>query len=497
MQISLCLFLAFIVLGPSTLLLGVDNKIESLLENFEFYAEKQRTVWEVPGMSISIVKDDKVILSKGYGQRGIIDTRPVDENTLFQIGSLSKAFTSALVAIAADKGTLKWEDSVISHLSTFRMSDPWVTTEFQIQDLLAQRSGLPAYAGDTQAFLGFTKEDILQHLHIIKPASSFRAQYAYQNVFFLVAAKILELQSGLSYEALLKKNLFDPLKMNNTSATLEDYLNNNNRAQWLMRHDNGTTTHLKDDFPNNDWNYIFGPAGGINSTAADMAKWMLLQTNQGTFQGKTIISATNMNRMTRRMIYAGEVNNRSMYYTLGWVNMDYSPHPIIWHDGSTLGVYNVAAFIPKEKLGIVILTNTRNTKLALALAMQFFDMYFDKPDLNWSKQLLTKVQMSPQATIKATNPQPPMKLSAYAGTYQNPIYGNAEIKVVNDQLILEIGKNNLQLPLKAWDRDIFTLQWPYEEKETKVNFYADENNRMVKMRIELLAKEGAGDFERK
>lgn len=476
------------------------DPVQSILKNFEKYAEEQQREWRVQGMAIGIIKDDKIILVKGYGQRGMDDKQPVDENTIFQIGSLTKAFTSALVSIGVDKKWLKWDDTVIEHMPEFHLDDSWVAAQFQIQDLLAQRSGLPAYSGDSQALFGFTAEDMMHHLNHFKSSTSFRSQYAYQNIFFVVAGHILEAKSKIDYSNLLKLEIFTPLGMTSSSTTLEEYSTSENRAEWLIHEKNGTIFHLKEDSPEANWSYIFGPAGGINSNIKDMANWMILQANQGKFKDQQIISSDNMKRMTRPMIFAGSSDEGiNSYNALGWVHRDYSPYPIIWHNGSTLGAYNAAAFIPEEKLGIVILTNGRNTLLASALVFQFFDMYYGKADQNWSQKLLAKVKEELKKTPpKVENPSPPMPLSSYAGEYQNPAYGKAVVKEVNRELHLIMGKNNKDYPLKPWDRDIFTMSWaPIEEDEIKVHFIQGDDGKIEQMEIDILMEEGCGEFEKK
>lgn len=491
-------FLLFFILNLFQLH-AQDARLEKILKKFDTYAEESRIAWKVYGMSIGIIQGDKIIFAKGYGQRGINDIRPVDENTIFQIGSLSKAFTSALVAISVDKGWLKWEDKVLNHMPTFRLEDPWATAEFQVIDLLAQRSGLPPYAGDVQSYLGFNQKEMIDHLHFLKPVTSFRSQFAYQNLLFLVASDILEKKNNMTYPDLLKKDLFTPLGMTSSSATLRDYLASDNRAEGVMHLNDGTIVSVPEDFPGINWNYILGPAGGINSNVKDMSNWLILQANQGKFQGKQIISTKNMNTMTRAMIYIGEAQETyPLYYALGWIRMDYSPYPIIWHNGSTLGVYNFLGFIPQEKLGIVILSNGRNTQLAAALALQFFDMYFEKADQNWSQKLLAKAkEQSKPKPDSIDDSLPPMPLTNYTGMYHNLIYGDANVREENGSLVLVIGKNKTALNLKHWDRDIFTLTWlPFEVEPLKVFFSLDEHGKVAKMQIDLLTKEGSGDFEK-
>lgn len=494
-------FILSLLFLVSILSLWSEEKTEKLLKDFETYAEAQRKDWNVQGMAIAIVKDGKVILSKGYGQRGLNDKRPVDENTIFQIGSLSKAFTSALIAIGVDKGWVKWDDKVIAHVPSFHLADAWATAEFQVQDLLAQRSGLPPYAGDSLLFLGYSHDDILDKLRFIETQSSFRSQYAYQNILFVVASRILERKSSQTYPQLLQTELFGPLEMTNSSATLKDYLSNENRAGWIVHLKNGSLYDLKEDFDDANWNYEVGPAGGINSSVKDMANWMILQTNQGKFKDKQLISTENMKRMSRPMIFAGNKDNIDNYYGLGWAIAEYSPYPIIWHNGATLGVYNFAAFIPQEKLGIVILTNGRNTSLATGLAFQFFDMYYGKPDQNWSQKLLTKMKERNKKTEdKIENPTSPLPLSRYTGKYHSDIFGDIEVKEEDKQLSFILGKKQQKFTLKPWDRDIFTAAWPTldldEGEPMKVLFTPDDKGNIDRMLIDVFTDEGEGSFDK-
>lgn len=478
-----------------------DDRLDNTLTKFERYADEARIKWKVPGVAIGIIQGDKIVFSKGFGQRGLTDTRPVDEHTIFQIGSLSKAFTSALVAKAEEKGLLKWDDKVVDHLPTFRMSDPWVTQEFEVVDLLCQRSGLPAYAGDSQSFLGYNAQEILDHLRFIKPISSFRSQYAYQNVFFLVAAEILKLKTGLNYQQLLQREIFEPLDMNNSTATLDDYLRAANSAEWLIRKPDGKVTVLNRDFPYRNWNYVLGPAGGINSNVIDMANWLILQANEGQFKGKQVIAKENMQMMHRPFIFSVEKEGISAFYALGWLHQEYSPYPIIWHNGATLGVYNVAAVIPQEKLGIVILSNVRDTQLSLALALQFFDFYFEKQGTDWSEKFLNLMLAAEKKHGEEALPKveilPSLPLDNYTGTYRHPIYGEVIVAKKGDGLELTIGKNKSKISLSHYSHDTFTLSWPYvDETGSKVYFFTDDSSLVTKMNVQLFSLEGDGVFEK-
>lgn len=198
-------------------------ELKAMLADFDQYAAKAMADWKIPGMAVGIVKDGKLIFGKGYGVKTLGGNDPVTENTLFQIGSTSKAFTSTLVAMLVDEGKLKWEDKVVDHAADFRMYDPWVTREFQIVDLMAQRSGMPAYAADTLFSLGFDRAYIKQAIRHIKPVTSFRGHFAYVNNLWLVAAGIVERYTGKTWEQTLKERIFDPLGMSHSSADMQSF----------------------------------------------------------------------------------------------------------------------------------------------------------------------------------------------------------------------------------------------------------------------------------
>lgn len=475
------------------------EEFELILKRFEAYAEKSLQDWNAVGMSIGIVKDEKVIYTKGFGQRSLQDKQAVTPDTLFQVGSISKAFTTALTAIAADRSLIKWEDAVIDHLPDFMLLDPWVTRQCEIEDLYSQRSGLPPYVGDAQALLGFPIEKIIHNIRFFQPITSFRSQFAYQNIFFSIGAKILEKITGKPWNTLLEEEIFKPLGMKGSSSSLQAYLKANNRAGWHLRKPDGKIIQIPDNFEAADWVYLYGPAGGINSSAKEMANWLILQANQGIFYGKRIISKENLARTGRPYIYIGERYGGSNFYCLGWIFLEYSPFPIIWHNGGTSGANNNIAFIPQDKLGIVVLCNTRETLLAEALTMQFFDMFYGKEDRDWSKKLLDE-QKEREKELQAKNlplehPLPALPLQNYSGVYVNEVYGNAKVDVDGEHLKIVIGPKQTIWTLKHFNKDAFSLWWPPEE--SKVFFYFDTENKPSKMVIEMLQGDGQGTFIKK
>jgi CubicO group peptidase (beta-lactamase class C family) len=435
---------------------------ESFLKQYEQFASEAQAVWQVPGMAIGIVKNDQAIYTKGFGVKELGTKDQVTVDTLFEIGSISKSFTATLMAIMVDEEKLKWEDPVINHLPNFLLYDPWVTRAFQIQDLLAQRSGLPSHGGDAQVYLGATKQKMIENLQYIKPISSFRSQFAYQNSFFLVAGEVLETVSGRTWQEQVKERLFAPLGMKNSNTTLKDYLAYPNATK-LHRRSKGEMKKISLDYLYRDVYTTFGPAGAINSTITDMTQWLKFQINSGTFKDSEIVTKTNMERLRKRFIYANKLFDADNYYGLGLVIREYSPYPIIWHNGGTTGCNTIMAFIPEEKIGIVILANAQGTELVQALMLQFFDMYYQKFSKNWNDQLfkqsLIAEKEAKEQNQRPMNPEAPLALENYTGIYTNSIYGKAEIDIQQEALRLILGQNQTSLKLKPWNHDSFEIEW--------------------------------------
>lgn len=483
-------------------LIGHAEEWDALLSEFEQYAEESRVASQAVGVSIAIVKDGKRIYAKGFGARSINDSQPVTPETLFQIGSMTKSFTSALTALAVDRKLLKWEDPVIQWVPTFLMYDPWVTREFQIEDLYAQRSGLVHHVGDNQGILGASADQMIANLHYFEPVTSFRASFAYQNVFFNIGGQALLKATGKSWQALLQDEIFLPLGMKSSSTDLSSYLKVPNRVGWHVLKDDGTIELIPETAVYAGTVYTFSAAGGINSTVLDMSEWIMMQTDSGEFQGKRIISKENLSRTHLAHIYAGNVNGLESYYCLGWGLQEYSPYPLIRHDGGTLGVSNNMAIIPQERLGIVILCNTRESILSAALILKFFDLYYKKPKVDWTKRLLDD-QKKLQARVLAkkapiANPLSALPLNAYTGTYTNPVYGDLLITVRGNDLVGQIGPRKTEWIFKHYNRDAFSFWWsPFEEGTSKVLFYMDAQNKPNQVFIEALSGEKQGVFVRK
>lgn len=481
-----------------------EKKLEQILNDFEKYVEKGMKDREIPGMAIAIVRGDEIIYKKGFGVRRLGEKEPVNEETLFQIGSTSKAFTAALAAMMADEGKFGWNDPVTDHLPDFRMFDPWVTREFRVQDLMAQHSGMPPYSGDFQSFLGFDRNHIIHSIRHIKPVSSFRLEFAYQNNLFLVAAQLVEKYSGKTWEENLQERIFTPLGMTSTTADMEKFLNSPNMAS-LHNRFNGKLAPFPKDWHFINWTKVYGPAGGIHSNVIDMSKWLRLNMHGGKFNGKQLVGSANLNFLhSPKTIASMGSNQPKQYYCQGWVYREYSPYPIIWHNGGTTGHNTMIAFVPNADIGIVAIANrTDESALPDLLAFKFFDMYFDKPEKDWNAEAMAAMAENRKKALeeapKRPSPvTPAMPNSACIGEYENDVFGRMTVSAKDKNLIITLGPNKTKFILSHWNGNMFMASIPEmpDGEGGFILFHADPEGNAESVEIDALNKGGIGIFKR-
>lgn len=438
-----------------------NEKLSEVISDFESYIEKTMADLSIPGMAVAIVKGDELVYSRGFGVRALNGTEPVTPDTVFQLGSASKAFTAALVAQQVDAGRLNWNDRLIDYLPDFRLYDPWATREFTVTDALSHRSGLPANAGNFLITLGYDGDYAMRALRNIQPVYSFRSASGYSNIFPLWAARLVESLAGKSWEENVETNIFEQLGMNNSSIGLDAYQSAKNVAagHWVIRAINGSrVVALPENWSYRSWVYTVGPAGGINSNAADMAKWIRMQMNNGSCDGRQIISKKSIDAMHSPYVSDGA----GSYEGLGWIYSEYSPYPIIWHDGGTFGQTSMVAFVPGERLGIVILVNAFYLGLPDVLAIRFIDQYFGKPEVDYVARYIENMKaMAEAANVSSSDKDyPPLPLEHYEGNYSSDVYGQAQIIARNGSLTAIMGPRKLELAMEPWIRDTFKITLP-------------------------------------
>jgi CubicO group peptidase (beta-lactamase class C family) len=471
---------------------------EAPLTGLDDYVNKAIKDWEVPGLAIAVIKDDRIVLAKGYGVRELGKPAPVDEHTLFAIGSSSKAFTAASIAMLVDEGKLKWDDPATKYLSGFQLYDPYTTHELTVRDLLSHRSGLER--GDLLWYAStYDRNEVLRRIRYLKPTWSLRSHFGYQNIMFLAAGQIVPSLTGKSWDDFVRERIFTPLGMNSSSTSIKA----------LASSDNVATPHTKFDDKVEPvvWRNIdnIGPAGSINSNVVDMAQWVRLQLGDGVYQGKQLLSAATVKEMhSPQTIIPLEGVNAKLYpeahfltYGMGWFLSDYRGRKVVEHGGAIDGMRAEVAMMPEEKLGLVILTNRHTTVLGQALMYRIFDAYLGGQPRDWSAEILKSFKaLEDQAKaaqkkaeaerVKGTSPSLP--LEKYAGDYQSEMYGDAKVTFEDGKLVAHFGPN-FTGDLEHWNFDTFNVKWRDRmEGKTFVTFRLNKQGKAEGMNIEGIAE---------
>jgi CubicO group peptidase (beta-lactamase class C family) len=471
------------------------------LQGFDDYVNKAIKDWEVPGIAIAIVKDDKIVFAKGYGVRELGKPSPVDERTLFAIGSSSKAFTAATVAMLVDEGKLKWDDPATKYLPSLQLYDPYATRELTVRDLLSHRVGLER--GDLLWYASpYDRSEVLRRIRYLKPSSSMRSRFGYQNVMFLAAGQIIPSITGKDWDDFTRERIFVPLGMTATGTSIKTLANSNDVA----------APHSKfgDKVESIAWRNIdnIAPAGSINSNVVDMAQWVRLQLGGGKYQNKQLISPTAIKEMhAPQTIIPLEGAMEKLYpeahflsYGLGWFLSDYRGRKLVEHGGAIDGMRALVAMMPEEKMGIVILTNLGGTTLPMPLAYRIFDAYLGAQPRDWSADMLKTIktlqEQGKAAALKAESERvkgtsTSLAMEKYAGEYQNEMYGDSKIVFENGKLTAQFGPNYTG-DLEHWHYDVFRITW--RDRTQGKGFVSFRLNRQGK--VEMMNIENIADFTR-
>ncbi len=435
-------------------------RVQAIIPALEDYVSKGMARWQIPGAAVGVVVDDDVVYARGFGLRDLSASAPVDANTVFGIGSTTKAFAAATEAIMVDRGKMRWTDRVLDHDPAFRLHDSWVTREFEILDLLAQRSGTAPHVLDPMWGLGFSSDDMVAALRHVRPVSSFRTTFAYQNILHLVAGGIVARQAAAkSWGDALKTLILEPLGMKDTSSTTAALLAAPNRAvgHAMM---NGKLQPF-DPPPTFD---VVGPAGAMNASVADLLKWLRLQTGRGSFEGKRVISEENLTETWRPRVEIPGIPGfpvNSAAYASGWIFQLSANGRFIWHNGGTGLIKAHVGFIPDQRVGFVMLTNEGANALQDATGLWFYDRVLGNPEVDYSAQYRGKLDAArreAEAAIRRPEPPvPPGGLGDYVGHYRSPVLKAATIGIVGGSLRLTFEATRYPLILRPWSGEVFSL----------------------------------------
>lgn len=431
------------------------------------YVEQAMRDWGVPGLAIAIVKNDSVVLARGYGVREVGKPATVDAHTLFAIGSNTKAFTSALVGLLVDEGKMRWDDPVTRYLPSFQLYDPYASREITIRDVLSHRSGLGRRADMLWYGSPFGRDEILRRIRFLQPNSSFRSQYGYQNIMFLAAGQASAAAGGASWDALITDRIFRPLGMRESNTSVTQLQGQANVAAPHLQV-NGKARAIP-------WRNIdnVAPAGSINSTVFDMAKWVRMQLAGGVVDGKPFLRPRTFAEMRSPQTIipmARDTLLPSTHFTsygMGWVLQDYLGREQVWHTGGIDGMLSEVRLVPEEKLGIVVLSNSEGHNMNGAIVLRILDAYLGAPARDWSAIHLARYKAGQarqaaaekavlEARVQGTKPS--LALAKYAGTYSDSLYGESTVALENGRLVLRFGPS-FTGDLEHWQFDTFRITW--------------------------------------
>jgi CubicO group peptidase (beta-lactamase class C family) len=458
------------------------------LSSLDAFIESAMKEWRVPGLGLAVVRDGEVVLARGYGVRAKGKTEAVDADTIFAIGSSSKAFTAACIGLLVDQKKVDWDDPVIKHLPGFALHDAYATRDLTVRDLLTHRGGL-ARADQLWYGSGFGRAEILHRFREVEPSWGFRSRFGYQNIMFLAAGELYAAVAGESWDDCIAKRFFAPLAMKRSTTSVDP----------LPGVENVATPHdeIEGEVVTVPWYDLdnVAPAGSINSSAREMAAWLKLQLGAG----PAILSeATLRETHTPQMVVRKEGSWANYFpastlitYGLGWFVDDYRGEIVVEHGGSIDGMRALVSMIPEEKIGVVVLTNRGGQILPEAVRYRVFDTLLGLEPMDWSAKMLAAVQKlrdderkerEKEKAARVASTKPSLALPAYAGVYTHPAYGDATIGVTNGALVLNRGEGVADL--EHWHYDTFQAKFRNPRMGTMlVTFEVDASGKPAELEL--------------
>lgn len=430
---------------------------------FDAHVRRVLAAFNTPGAAIGIVRDGRVVLARGYGVRRHDGQEPVDQRTVFQIASNTKAFTAAALAMLVDSGRLAWRDRVVDHLPWFQMSDPYVTREMTVEDLLVHRSGLPLGGGDLLWFHStYSSKEIVRRLRYVPLATSFRSAYAYDNVLYIAAGELVEAVAGVPWERFVRERIFRPLAMAGTGATDAERVAAANIAAPHGMVDGRLTVVYWDSVD------AIAGAGAIHSSVRDMTRWLQVLLDSGRVDAtRRLWSAPRTGDLWRgRTILNPPAGATLQEYALGFNVYDLQGHKIVTHTGGLAGMISRVMLIPGQRTGFVILTNAESAAMN-ALTLYLRDYYTGAPATDWVARFQApgarfdeRAHEARLDSLRARNTTPSLPPAGYAGRYADVWYGDVTLTEENGRLVVRFGRSPTYTgDLAHWHHDVFRITW--------------------------------------
>ena len=468
--------LACLAQAPAAPTLGLD---------FDQFVERTMKDWKVPGMAVAVVKDGKVILSKGYGLRDVKNNKPVSDHTLFAIGSATKSFTVATLGSLVGQGKVEWDKPVRDYMPEFRMYDDFATDRMTPRDLVTHRSGMPRH--DTMWYnVEMPRGDVVARLRYLEPSKDLRAYFQYNNLMFLTAGYLTEKLTGRTWEQSVKALIFDPLGMTGSNFSVTASQKAPDFALPYEKDDKEVVHEIP--FRNID---TVGPAGSINSNVADMIHYVQMHLAKGKFDGKQVIAAADAEQMQMPQMVINtpiifpEIGHAQ--YGMGLFITTYRGHKLVNHGGNIDGFSALVSFLPQDNIGLVVLTNLNGTPYPSILERNIYERLLGMNQTDWNDRLLKRVAAGKASeeeakkkgyTPRVPNTHPSHPLADYAGDYNNPAYGTIHLEPQGEDF--KIVFHGFTSTLKHFHYDVFQVPENSLDRleRTKLAFHTNWNGEI-------------------
>ena len=467
------------------------------LAGLEAFVDNIMQQFDIPGAAVAVVNDHQVVFAKGFGIRDLKGGGKVDADTLFAIGSNTKAFTATAIGLLVQDKKISWDDPVLEYLPDFQMYDPQVTREITIRDLLCHRSGLGTFQGDLSTIDSiYDRSQNIEHIRYIKPTYVFRTGFGYSNLMFLTAGEIIPRVTDTSWDEFINQQIFTPLEMNRSNTSFRSW---ETMANVATPHglDHGEVVPIPHDDVEN-----IAPAGAINSSANDMAQWLLLQTSDGTYDGREIVDpAVIAETRTPQNLQAVGARRKALNpwthfsaYGLGWALSDYQGRLVVSHGGGLNGMISMVAMLPEENLGVVVLTNFDTHPLTSAVVYRVFDAYLGVDSRDWDQRYsevieeyreAQKLAKTTRDEARVLNTNPSLPVESYVGRYSSAVYGDAEITLEDGVLVVDPKAHpGINGRLEHWQFDTFLCTWSDRVwDQSLVYFDLDDAGKVSQFRV--------------
>lgn len=507
--LTLLLSLILPTLAPA----APPTEAAALPSDLDAYVSQVMGAFEVPGLALAVVKDGKVVLAKGYGVRRLGEAAPVDGQTLFGIASNTKVFTALALGLLVEEGRIEWDAPVTRYLPWFQMWDPWVTRELTVRDLLVHRSGLGLGAGDLLWWPPSTydRKEVARRLRYIRPATSFRSAYAYDNVLYLVAGELIEAVSGKPWEEFVNSRILAKAGMKGSFVRYGDAAKSENIAAPHARIEEKVRPikPFASDLTN--------PAGGICSNAEDMARWLQVLLKQGLLSDGSRLYSQKTARELDTIVTPIPISDppeplaalkpQFQGYGLGLGISDYRGHKVIRHSGGLPGYVSYVLRVPDAGLGVAILTNQEAEDAYRAIAYRLIDHALHAPSTDWLAAL-QKARDAERArnaetdrktqAVRDTTSRPSLPLSGYAGTYRDDWYGDVTLSLEDGKLIIRFSRTpSLTGTLEHWQHDTFVARWTDRElrADAFVSFALDPDGKVEQAKMRAVSPDTDFSFD--